>query len=214
MSNGNGRLYIEGERVNLRWWDSRDEITQRSWPPYDDPMSTLWNIPRSVSMYNSLLSYHSTMRRVWAIEDQHKQLVGRISLRDIDHRAQRARLGISLGAPYVGQGLGTEAMILFLDHFFEHLGFQIMVLDVAAFNERAVHCYERLGFRHVSDDWRRTSIDTPLRRLDEADYAHLQRYFRRERLGAWVLFYDMELRRAEWQEHRLTLTSSAARLSE
>jgi RimJ/RimL family protein N-acetyltransferase len=209
VSNGSATLDLRGERVRIRWWNYKDDITQRSWPRYDDPFSALWNIPRTMSFYGSLRAfsaYGSNIRRVWAIENSEGTLIGRISLRDVDEQVtQQARLGISLGAPYVGQGLGTEAMIVFLDHFFGPMGFRKMVLDVAAFNRRAVHCYERLGFRCLSDEWRKSGSHSVLRHLDNPASRDLLPYFRREHSGVWVQFLEMELDQHEWLEHSSTL---------
>jgi RimJ/RimL family protein N-acetyltransferase len=201
-------LELRGEHIRIRWWNHKDDVTQRSWPRYSDPFYTLWNIPRSQSLYGSLRSfssYGSNMRRVWAIDNLQNTLIGRISLRDVDEDSRRARLGISLGAPYVGQGLGTEAMLVFLDYFFDSLGFETMVLDVAAFNRRAVCCYEHLGFQHISEEWRKSSSESSfMRQLDDPKHRHLLPYFRRERFGVWVLFLEMELHRHQWYQHRPT----------
>lgn len=201
MSNGN--MMLTGERVRIRYWQSRDDVAQRGWPSYSDPLHPLWNVPRptSVSVYDNLFPGGKTYtRRVWAIENIYDILIGRLSLRDIETQIYRARLGISLAAPYVGQGLGTEAMILFLDYFFGTLGFQIMVLDVATFNERAVRCYEHLGFRSVSSEWRKSGCTSCLRALEDPSHEHLKPYFRRERSMVWVQFLEMELTRNMWIE--------------
>jgi RimJ/RimL family protein N-acetyltransferase len=192
-------------RVRLRPWQRQDTLAQESWPRYNDPFHTLWNLPRDQdsSFYDEI--FHNTSpipRRIWAIEDRHRRLIGRISLRDIDQHARRARLGISLGAPYVGQGLGTEALILFLDYFFGQYAFLAMLLDVAAFNQRAVRCYENLGFRHVGSDWRSAGRDISLQRLNDPRYQDLQPFFRRNERSTLVQFYEMELHRDDWRTRR------------
>jgi RimJ/RimL family protein N-acetyltransferase len=191
-------IEMQSDRVRIRPWEQRDLLAQESWPRYKDPFSSLWNTPRPVSLNGDYVGYAASMRRIWAIEDRHKRLIGRISLREVEQHRQHSRLGISLGSPYVGQGLGTEALTLFLNHYFGPMGFLSMLLDVAGFNRRAVHCYERLGFRHVGSDWRHVGRDPALRLLDNPAYRELQPFFRRERRGAWVQFFEMELRKEEW----------------
>lgn len=191
-------IEMQSDRVRIRPWEQRDLLAQESWPRYTDPFSTLWNTPRPVSLNGDYIGYAAGMRRIWAIEDRHKRLIGRISLREVEQNRRHSRLGISLGSPYVGQGLGTEALTLFLNHYFGPMGFLAMLLDVAGFNRRAVHCYERLGFRHVGSDWRHVGRDPALRLLDNPMYRELQPFFRRERRGAWVQFFEMELRKEEW----------------
>jgi RimJ/RimL family protein N-acetyltransferase len=191
-------IEMQSDRVRIRPWEQRDLLAQESWPRYKDPFSSLWNTPRPVSLNGDYVGYAASMRRIWAIEDRHKRLIGRISLREVEQHRQHSRLGISLGSPYVGQGLGTEALTLFLNHYFGPMGFLSMLLDVAGFNRRAVHCYERLGFRHVGSDWRHVGRDPALRLLDNPAYRELQPFFQRERRGAWVQFFEMELRKEEW----------------
>jgi RimJ/RimL family protein N-acetyltransferase len=193
----NGRT-IDGRRVRLRPWQRADSLTQERWPRYTEPFNSLWNIPRS-ARYDELLSRGwSSQRYAWAVEDGARRLIGRISLREVDLQEAGARLGISLAQPYVGQGLGTEALALFLDHYFGPLGFERMHLDVAAFNRRAVRSYERLGFHYVESEWRSAGNDPALRMLDDPRHADLKPYFRRGRFETLVEFYEMLLDRAEW----------------
>jgi RimJ/RimL family protein N-acetyltransferase len=193
----NGRT-IYGMRVRLRPWQRADTLTQELWPRYTEPFNSLWNIPRS-ARYDDLLGRGwSSQRYAWAVEDSGRRLIGRISLREVDPQESGARLGISLAQPYVGQGLGTEALALFLDHYFGPLGFQRMHLDVAAFNRRAVRSYERLGFRYVESEWRSAGNDSALRLLDDPRHADLRAYFRRSRFETLVEFYEMLLEKDEW----------------
>ncbi len=190
---------MESERIRIRPWQYRDLIAQESWPRYGDPFSSFWNTPRSHDWNGSRsYFYSSNIRRVWAVENCQYNLIGRISLRELEPHVHRARLGISLGSPFVGQGLGTEALALFLDHFFGVMGFHAMLLDVAAFNRRAVRCYEGLGFRYVGSDWRHIGPDPSLRLLDDPAYSELVPFFRRERRGAWVQFFEMKLHKDSW----------------
>lgn len=192
---------IQGPRLLLRPWKGEDERVRRMWATYSDPLSKLWNLPRCRPLYEEFLSFfHSSQgnRRSWAIESQDRQLIGRLSLREIEPWKRRARLGISLGEDYVNQGLGTEALALFLDHFFGSLGFTTMALDVAACNGRAVRCYERLGFRHVKQEWRKADQAFCPHLLQDPAYHHLRPFFRVQAGTTWVQFLEMELQKSWW----------------
>nr|WP_274703669.1 GNAT family N-acetyltransferase [Chloroflexus aurantiacus] len=186
-----------GERVKIRPWRRADTLMQERWPRYSEPFSSLWNIPRPYQADRDD-QFWTGATEAWAIELRSGTLIGRLSLREIDRQRQSARLGISLAQPYVGQGFGGEALRLFLAYYFGSLGYQRMVLDVAAFNRRAVRCYQRLGFVGLGSEWRHVGNEPVLRLLDEEQYQHLRPYFRRNRFDAQVEFYEMELTREAW----------------
>jgi len=186
-----------GERVRIRPWQRADTLMQERWPRYSEPFSSLWNIPRPYQPGQDDHQWTGT-NEAWAVDLRSGPLIGRISLREIDRRWQSARLGISLAQPYVGQGLGGESLRLFLAYYFGSLGYQRMVLDVAAFNLRAVRCYQRLGFVGIGSEWRHIGNEPVLKLLDEQQYQHLAPYFRRNRFDAQVEFYEMELTRDAW----------------
>jgi RimJ/RimL family protein N-acetyltransferase len=187
------------QRVRVREWRRSDSRAMEAWPPFNDPLDQIWNLPRSMSLSREgLFDDWNAERRTWTLETIEGEVIGRISLREIDYETGQARLGISMGAPYVSRGLGTEGLRLFLDQFFGPLGFQTMVLDVAAPNLRAVRCYQRLGFRVVGDEWREVPMTVNLRFLDKPEYSELQRFFRFGRRSVWVQFYEMELPKSAW----------------
>ncbi|MGQ9526245.1 MAG: GNAT family N-acetyltransferase [Chloroflexus sp.] len=186
-----------GERVKIRPWRRADTLMQERWPRYSEPFSSLWNIPRPYQADRDDQVWTGATE-TWAIELRSGTLIGRLSLREIDRQRRSARLGISLTQPYVGQGFGGEALRLFLAYYFGSLGYRRMVLDVAAFNRRAVRCYQRLGFVGLGSEWRHVGNEPVLRLLDEEQYQHLRPYFRRNRFDAQVEFYEMELTREAW----------------
>jgi RimJ/RimL family protein N-acetyltransferase len=199
MNEDAGARVIHGERVTLRPWQRGDTLAQELWPRYTEPFSSLWNIPRSVSYDDIVGRGWSGQRYAWAVDDRQRRLIGRISLREVEPKEASARLGISLAQPYVSQGLGTEALVLFLDHYFGPLGFERLCLDVAAFNRRAVRCYERLAFSYVDSEWRSAGNDPALRLLDDPRFADVVPFFRRNRFETFVEFYEMVLTRGDWQ---------------
>ncbi len=206
-------MVLRSARVLIRGWTYHDDELADEWPPYHDPTEPLWNLPRQAGLGSELWSYFDGpfTRRTWAVEDVSGRLIGRISLRDIDQRKAQARLGITFGAPYIGQGLGTEALASFLDHYFSEMGFGTMVLDVAAPNRRAVRSYERLGFRFLGSDWRMADHRFDRRMLDNPHYRHLQRFFRQGQQGLYVEFYEMELTKDEWFRSGRAPAGGAAR---
>ena len=64
-----------------------------------------------------------------------------------DQTNRRASLGIIIGEKaYWGKGYGTDATRLLLDYGFNVLNLHSVELSVYSFNERAIRCYEKVGF--------------------------------------------------------------------
>jgi RimJ/RimL family protein N-acetyltransferase len=137
-------------------------------------------------------------RRVYyAVDDEHQIVIGRISLREIRGR-ESARLGIGFGTQYVSQGYGSEALRLFLHYYFRRLGFERMVLDVAAINVRAVRLYEQCGFDRTKSSYQPLPWNADTLFLQQEPYRYLRKYVRHDRYRDVVLTYDMVLEREDW----------------
>jgi diamine N-acetyltransferase len=172
------------------------------WRPSVDPLYQPFDFPRrSRAEHVRWFEWRSQdpNRRLYTIEDERQQVIGSLTLREIEDR-HSARLGITLGADFVSHGYGTEALRLFLDYYFEEMGFAQMVLDVAATNLRAVHSYRELGFKEVGSHYRQTDHESYRLVQQDPRYRHLRTLFRRQAGISQVLFYDMVLTREEWRE--------------
>lgn len=76
------------------------------------------------------------------------KLIGTISIENIDYLNRTAVLGIFIGdVEYRGNGYGTEAIQLILDYGFNYLNLNNIRLDLLEFNERALACYTKCGFK-------------------------------------------------------------------
>ena len=60
-----------------------------------------------------------------------------------------AGIDIALLSTSVGGGLGTEAMRLLAEWLFTDRGHHRLTIDPALANERAIHVYEKIGFRRI-----------------------------------------------------------------
>lgn len=76
--------------------------------------------------------------------------IGRCVLFSVDAVNRSAMLGIFIGEKaYWGQGYGQEALNLLLDFAFNLLNLNSIMLGAFAFNERAIRCYHKVGFREI-----------------------------------------------------------------
>ncbi len=197
-------LPLLGPRVRIRPLRREDMEARQSWPPFDDPLGIVWDMPRCSWRENDRWFARLTDGRyhlAYGVEDLRGRLIGMISLREILW-GDSARLGIAFASTHVGQGYGSESLRLFLDYFFRTLGFRRMLLDVAAANLRAVRCYDRLGFRRVRSYWRAAGQPVERALFDLPEYASLRPFFRWRWRRAETLYYDMLLERSRWEGSR------------
>ena len=189
-------MHLSGKKVIVRPMVREDTDRIANWQPFTDPLESLWNGPlRSSNDYLRFQAQADDPSRQWyAIEDLAGRVIGRLSLRSIKPR-QSARLGITLGAEYVGQGYGTDAIRTFLIYYFRDLGFEKLYLDVAAPNRRAIRCYEKCGFKHTGSHYENAGSDQRLSFLDDNGYGSIRRFFKKRRGRNVVLFYDMTIER-------------------
>jgi RimJ/RimL family protein N-acetyltransferase len=77
------------------------------------------------------------------------EYIGEVVLNDINEDNKSANFRIAMrGQKYVNQGWGSEAARLILEYGFKVLELHRIELEVFSFNPRAIHVYEKLGFKH------------------------------------------------------------------
>ncbi|MGA9347518.1 MAG: GNAT family N-acetyltransferase [Anaerolineae bacterium] len=191
-------MHLRGKKVIIRPMVREDVEKMQAWRPFTDPLDSLWNISQSSSdnYIRFQAQANDPSRRWYAVEDLSGRLVGRLSLRQI-RECKSARLGITLGAEYVGQGYGTDAIRTFLVYYFWELGFETLYLDVAAPNKRALRCYEKCGFEYIGSHYQGIGSDEHLTFLKDERYRDVRRFFKKEKGRNLVLFYDMKIEKKD-----------------
>lgn len=86
----------------------------------------------------------------FAIITNKDKLIGNCSLFDIDFINGNATVGIFIGEEeYRNKGLGTEALKILIGYGFNNLNLNNIMLTVFSFNERAIKCYKKVGFKEI-----------------------------------------------------------------
>ncbi len=84
------------------------------------------------------------------VEKSTNRAIGRCLLFGVNLVDRNAMIGIFIGEKeYWGKGYGQEAIRLLLDFGFNLLNLHNIMLGVFAYNERAIHAYQRLGFHEI-----------------------------------------------------------------
>jgi RimJ/RimL family protein N-acetyltransferase len=159
---------ITGERLYLSPMNPEDAEQYTKW--LNDPVVAV-----PLGQYKNLLSLPNERKALEQLTAEghnyaiilkdDDELIGNISLFDIDHLSQRATLGLFIGdAEQRGKGYGTEAIRLILGYGFDTLNLHNIMLHCDSDNKQGIACYKKAGFREFGR--RRASTYKDGRRLD------------------------------------------------
>ncbi len=78
------------------------------------------------------------------------KLIGNCSIHEIDQLRQCAEVGLFIGdEENRNKGYGKEVLNLLLNYGFDYLNLNNIMLKVFSFNERAINCYKKVGFKEI-----------------------------------------------------------------
>lgn len=145
---------LVGERVYLSPMCMADAETFTKWmndfnvTDYTGRSSSLMTMEAENSWMNNVLNSNEPLFSIIKLEND--ELIGNISLMKIDNIRRTATLGIMIGEDKNrSKGYGTEAIKLLLDYGFNYLNLNNIMLEVFAFNERAIRAYQKAGFKEI-----------------------------------------------------------------
>ncbi|QZY55130.1 GNAT family N-acetyltransferase [Crassaminicella profunda] len=145
---------LKGEKVYIRKLLREDVDKMQCWATHEDPLYFHYNFPKmnkeqSDEWYR--IKTKKLKRKSFSIESKDGEVIGYLSIRDMKWMRRESELGIVFDAQYINQGYGKEAIILFLDYYFNILKMKTLILRAAKFNKRAIKCYTSCGFEIVKE---------------------------------------------------------------
>lgn len=134
-------LDMDRDLPEILGWDRDTEYFRllNSEPAYfRSPTAVRENVGRAMKS-----SYYFAIRTL--AEDQ---LIGVIDVDSIDWLSGNCWLGVGIGPrEFWGHGYGTEAMSIMVRYCFTVLNLKRVTLNVYQYNERALNCYLKTGFK-------------------------------------------------------------------
>lgn len=125
-------------------WDNDLEVTI----PLGDEAYTPYGLAKMQDILSHIIERQDHIFDILKLETD--TLIGRCMLFDIDLINRGAMMGIVIGEKACwGQGYGQEAIRLLLDYGFHLLNLNNIMIGVFAYNKRAIHCYEKVGFQEI-----------------------------------------------------------------
>lgn len=129
----------------IGWTDSPEFLMQWAGPGFRYPLdeSQLRSLVRAPSSRTPQLMAFT------AVERETDRVLGHIELFAIDRQNRSARIGRVLVGPerLRGRGIGREIVLAVLEIGFVQLALHRIDLVVFDFNQQAIACYEKAGFR-------------------------------------------------------------------
>ena len=142
---------LVGERIYLSPRNSEDVEQFTEWLNDFNTTDYIGRSGASVTLdtekeYLSRVSKDTATFVIVTLEDN--KMIGTVSLEQIDDINRNATLGIFIGdKDYRDNGYGAEAIRLILEYGFRYLNLHNIKLDLMEFNERALKCYKKCGFK-------------------------------------------------------------------
>ena len=111
-----------------------------------------WRYERPYDFYDGDVDPVLNPERFYEALDEDGSLVGNYYF---EQKGDALEIGLGLRPDLTGRGLGLEFLLAGIEFGRRRFGLSRVILNVAAFNERAIKVYERAGFRETGRHTRR-----------------------------------------------------------
>jgi RimJ/RimL family protein N-acetyltransferase len=98
--------------------------------------------------FNRMIKPGSTSECYCLIFNSENEPIGEISFHRLDSVSMRGEFNVKIASTKQGKGYAKKAMLLFLDFFFNKLGGQVMIDNIALDNFKGQQVLLRFGFEH------------------------------------------------------------------
>lgn len=160
---------VEGERIYLSPMCTEDAEKYTKW--MND-----FKVTDGINNSNKLITLESEKK--WLeensktsnynfsiIKKENNELIGNCSFHDYDKFYGTATVGIFIGEEENrNKGYGTETLKLLISYGFDYLNLNNIMLTVYSFNENAINCYKKVGFKEIGK--RRNAVMLKNKRYD------------------------------------------------
>lgn len=145
-------MELRGDRLTLRTPFAAD--ARRLWEIHCEPSVERWWGPHTLAEVEQEVADAAKPpagdASVPFVIEVGGEIAGMIQYAELgDEDFRHAAIDLFLAEGFQGRGLGRESIEVLVRHLTTDLGHHRLVIDPAVANERAVRCYEAVGFRPV-----------------------------------------------------------------
>lgn len=146
-------MEINGGKVRIAALTLEDAYYMVNWGIHKNPLLSDYNL-NSFNKYDIKQWFEyktgSKNQKYYCVFNENNRAVGYMGIKKIRWIFRDSVLGIAFDPNYTNQGYGTDAIMTFLDYYFNNMRMKKMFLEVAQFNKIAIRCYEKNGFRIIN----------------------------------------------------------------
>lgn len=143
---------LAGERIYLSPMNVEDAATYTKWLndfAVTDGLGTSWRIT-SLEGEKKWIESNANDYQFAIVNQENDELIGNCGIMEVDHLRQCAVVGLFIGEEENrSKGYGAEVLNLLVDYCFDYLSLNNVMLKVFSFNERAIACYQKVGFKEI-----------------------------------------------------------------
>lgn len=142
-------MIIEKKRITISPLSMEDAKSMRSWGTHETVLLYDYNFPyeedREIKKWFRYKTF-TIWNKYFGIHNEKGILVGYLGIKQKDFFRRSSFLGIVFDPKHIDKGYGTESLEIFLPYYFNEMKMKTLYLEVAEFNKRAIHLYEKFGF--------------------------------------------------------------------
>lgn len=141
-----------GKRVYLSPMNVDDAETYVKWLNDFEVTDGLGTSSRITSLESERewLKQNSDQYQFAIVKLEDDLLIGNCGIQGVNQTSQCAEVGLFIGdEENRNKGYGEEVLNLLLDYCFNYLNLNNVMLKVFSFNERAINCYKKVGFKEI-----------------------------------------------------------------
>ena len=141
---------IKGDRLYLSPMNLEDAEIYTKWMNDKEVTENLGGYSTMVTLESekNWIQSNSSDYNFAIVLKETDELIGNVSLINVNHINQTATLGIFIGEKEKRcKGYGRESIKLILNYGFNTLNLNNIMLTVYSFNERAIKTYKKIGFK-------------------------------------------------------------------
>lgn len=188
------KVILWGNKVSVRSMRKEDVEKMIHWSSHEELLFYDYNFPymdieEREQWFDLKTKGH---KRCFSVFDSEGEMVGYTAIRNVNVFFKRAELGIVFDPGKISSGYGTDAMRTLLKWYFNDLKYRKMILTVAAYNERAIKSYTKVGFTKYAQHYGEF-MNTMVNPLVEDEFKDFRKYFKKKGNKLDVLYYKMQI---------------------